>query len=71
MFFQTVAALALIAQSAADSPRKPVDPVTLGPQPGAGLPAFELMDQEGRLRNFSSLTGPKGLVLVFFRSADW
>ena len=31
----------------------------------------EAPDQEGRQRDFQSLTGPNGLVLVFFRSADW
>jgi cytochrome oxidase Cu insertion factor (SCO1/SenC/PrrC family) len=38
---------------------------------GAAAPAFKLRDQNGRERDFASLTGPKGLVLVFFRSADW
>jgi hypothetical protein len=29
------------------------------------------VDQDGRLRTFESLRGPKGLILLFFRSADW
>jgi hypothetical protein len=47
---------------------KPFDP---GPAVGDRLPAFEAVDQSGRTRTFTSLRGPKGLVLVFFRSADW
>jgi hypothetical protein len=42
-----------------------------GPAAGQPVPAFEAPDQEGRPRSFASLHGPKGLVLVFFRSADW
>ena len=43
----------------------------MGPKLGERLPAFTLPDQEGRPRDFASLKGPQGLVLVFFRSADW
>jgi thiol-disulfide isomerase/thioredoxin len=42
-----------------------------GLQPGAMAPSFTLQDQTGKTQNLSSLTGPKGLVLLFFRSADW
>jgi thiol-disulfide isomerase/thioredoxin len=42
-----------------------------GLQPGAKAPSFTLQDQTGKTQNLSSLTGPKGLVLLFFRSADW
>jgi peroxiredoxin len=44
---------------------------SVGPAVGQPIPAFELVDQEGRRQTFESLRGPKGLVLVFFRSADW
>lgn len=43
----------------------------VGPKVGDALPSFTLPDQEGRPRDFASLKGPQGLVLVFFRSADW
>jgi len=46
----------------------PFDP---GPRVGEPVPKFEARDQDGRLRTFETLTGPKGLVLLFFRSADW
>lgn len=46
-------------------------PPEIGPAVGAPLPAFEARDQDGRLRTFSDLKGPSGLVLLFYRSADW
>jgi hypothetical protein len=48
-----------------------VDVGRLGPQVGDRVPAFILQDQRGQPRTLSSLMGPKGAVLVFFRSADW
>jgi peptidoglycan/xylan/chitin deacetylase (PgdA/CDA1 family) len=42
-----------------------------GPAVGSRLPAFTARDQSGRTRSFADLRGPNGLVLVFFRSADW
>jgi len=38
---------------------------------GARVPAFRAMDQFGHERDFASLRAPHGLVLLFFRSADW
>jgi hypothetical protein len=43
----------------------------LGPQIGARVPSFTLPDQHGQPRTLESLLGPKGAMLVFFRSADW
>lgn len=48
-----------------------VDVETLGPKVGDKVPDFTLQDQGGQTRSLSSLLGPKGAVLVFFRSADW
>jgi hypothetical protein len=48
-----------------------VDVTKLGPQVGAKVPDFTLPDQHGQPRTLASLMGPKGLVLVFNRSADW
>ena len=42
-----------------------------GPSPGQQAASFSLPDQDGRTRTLQSLMGPKGLMLVFFRSADW
>ena len=43
----------------------------LGPQVGSHVPDFTLLDQKGQSRTLTSLMGPKGLMLVFLRSADW
>jgi hypothetical protein len=64
-------ALALAQAPAANEVERRVDPSTLGPRVGEALPVFRAPDQAGRLRDFASLKGPNGLVLVFFRSADW
>jgi peroxiredoxin len=42
-----------------------------GLQPGVQAPSFSLQDQDGKQQNLSTLTGSKGLLLLFFRSADW
>jgi hypothetical protein len=51
--------------------RTPVDVSKLGPQVGQLVPDFKLQDQNGKLWNRNSLMGPKGAMLVFYRSADW
>jgi hypothetical protein len=53
------------------SPELEVPYTPRGPAVGQPLPAFELADQTGVVRDFESLRGPGGLVLVFFQSADW
>ncbi|MBZ5601339.1 MAG: hypothetical protein LAO79_03445 [Acidobacteriia bacterium] len=42
-----------------------------GPAVGDSVPGFELIDQNGTAQTPKSLMGPNGLMLVFFRSADW
>jgi len=58
------------AQPAA-APQPAPDPQTLGPKIGERVPDFSLSDQHGTTRTLRSTFGPKGVVLVFFRSADW
>jgi hypothetical protein len=48
-----------------------IDLQSIGPKVGESVPDFELPDQRGTLRTLSSLSGPKGTMLVFYRSADW
>lgn len=48
-----------------------VDTSTIGPQVGATVPPLSGVDQLGRTRTLASVAGPKGAMLVFFRSADW
>jgi len=38
---------------------------------GDRIPAFRAADQFGKERDFDNLKGPNGLVILFFRSADW
>jgi len=45
--------------------------ITTGPAVGTKAPEFSLIDQAGQTRAFHDLTGRKGLLLVFYRSADW
>jgi len=64
------ALVSLAAQLTAQQPVLP-DVQKLGPQIGTRVLDFTLLDQKGQSRTLASLTGPKGLMLVFFRSADW
>jgi hypothetical protein len=45
--------------------------IKTGPEVGQQVPAFSATDQEGRTQTLKSIMGPKGAMLVFFRSADW
>jgi peroxiredoxin len=42
-----------------------------GLNPGAKAPAIHLKDERGRQQSLATLSGPNGLLLLFFRSADW
>jgi hypothetical protein len=42
-----------------------------GPEPGQRIPGFTLADQNVALKSLPDLTGPSGVLLVFYRSADW
>ena len=45
--------------------------VKTGPEIGTRIPDFAAADQNCRQQTFTTLRGPKGLVLMFVRSADW
>ena len=62
------AALKAVAQPPAPAA---VDVEKIGPTVGETVPDFSLPDQSGVTRSLKSLLGPKGAILVFFRSADW
>ncbi len=47
-----------------------IDLMSIGLAVGQRAPAFSLHDQFGRGQTLDSLKGPKGTVLLFFRSAD-
>lgn len=46
-------------------------PFDVGVKVGQRIPRFALTDQKGVMQELASLKGPQGLVLLFFRSADW
>ena len=48
-----------------------IDVSKLGPQVGERIADFRLPDQNGKVWTRDSLMGPKGLMLVLSRSADW
>ena len=56
---------------AAGGGRQRVDVAKLGPQVGERVPDFSLPDQTGTTRNLQSIMGPRGAMIVFYRSADW
>src|SRR5258705_853820 len=64
-----VAALVTVSPSA-QQVRK-VNVSKLGPRVGAAVPDFSLPDQHGKTRTLQSVMGPKGAMIVFYRSADW
>jgi hypothetical protein len=46
-------------------------PFDVGVKIGTRIPNFRLSDQRGDEQDFASLKKANGLVLLFFRSADW
>jgi hypothetical protein len=48
-----------------------VDVSSIGPRIGDRVTDFRLTDQHGREQSIAGAAGPKGTMLVFFRSADW
>jgi hypothetical protein len=45
--------------------------VRTGPAVGSPIPSFSALDQNGREQSLASIAGPKGALIVFYRSADW
>jgi hypothetical protein len=48
-----------------------IELMSIGLAVGQKAPQFSLRDQSGKVQTLDSLKGPKGTVLLFFRSADW
>jgi peroxiredoxin len=70
--------LGLVMQIHAADDRPRLRPLTdqsanakTGPAVGTHIPAFEAVDLNGKRQTFDTLKGPKGLLLMFVRSADW
>ena len=69
--FMSLAVCALAATWVSGQSAATVDTTKLGPQIGSTAPAFTGVDQFGKQHTLPSVYGPKGAMLVFFRSADW
>lgn len=61
-----LACLPIVAQGG-DNPQAPGAQLKIGSK----SPEVSGVDQFGKRQTFNSLKGPDGLVLLFFRSADW
>ncbi len=59
----TVLSVGILAQTPAR--------IQTGPAVGSPIPKFSASDQNGRTQTLESVAGPKGTILVFYRSADW
>ena len=75
IFLSAVALAAVLWQPSAAQQNGPartaIDLAKLGPQVGQQVPDFSLKDQTGKIWTRQSILGPRGAMLVFFRSADW
>ncbi|MGA7412099.1 MAG: hypothetical protein WBW33_16605 [Bryobacteraceae bacterium] len=45
--------------------------IPTGPEVGSAAPYFSTVDQFGKTQSLRTVLGPKGALLVFYRSADW
>lgn len=66
-----VAGASTATASGQSAPAPAVDVDRLGPKVGEAVPDFRLTDQNGVTRTLASILGPKGALLVLYRSADW
>lgn len=61
-------AMPLAAQAAGSD----YDKLDKGPKIGTAIPhSLATADQNGKMQDFASLKGERGLVLLFSRSLDW
>jgi hypothetical protein len=65
-WFLWMAPFNLVFALAAQTQVRPV-PLKVGER----IPDFHAVDQYGKEHRFGDLVGPKGLVLFFYKSADW
>lgn len=48
-----------------------VEALPIGLAVGQKAPDFSILDQFGQAQTLETLRGPKGTILLFFRSSDW
>lgn len=66
-----LAAAALYGQARLRPVPKLDENMKTGPAIGATIPPFDLPDQNGARQTLATVRGPKGAILLFYRSADW
>jgi hypothetical protein len=71
MTFRVLVLVATLMSTDLFAQAPPIDTTTIGPQVGATVPPIAGVDQFGNPQTLSSIYGPKGAMLVFFRSAEW
>jgi hypothetical protein len=54
-----------------DTPDPTDEDMRTGVPIGASIPPFEAVDADGKAWNFDAIKGPRGALLLFYRSADW
>ncbi len=65
-------ALAVLALAMLAAPAGAQDRLERGPKIGMAIPhPLTVTDQHGVARDFASLGGKRGLILLFTRSLDW
>ena len=45
--------------------------IATGPEVGTKIPDIQSIDQHGKIRSFEDLSGSEGLLILFYRTADW
>ena len=66
-----VFAIRISAQAPSEEAWREAPPTSTGIDVGKPIPAFSVPDQNGQLRDFKSIVGPNGAMIVFQRSVDW
>lgn len=61
----------MAAQDVFDTPDPLDDDFVTGVAVGEKIPDFAIPDRNGKPWNFDAIKGPKGALLLFYRSADW
>lgn len=59
------------AETATETAPETAPKIATGPEVGEKIPALDALDQHGTPRTFDDLKGPEGLLVLFYRTADW
>ena len=67
----TLLGLVIVGTAQNDPSRKDVVSPSIGLPVGQKAPIFTSLDQLGQRQSNETLSGSRGTVILFFRSADW